>query len=136
MLGVSRAVMSRYLPANLAGKIAVGEIFRDTQKVLPHMTTNRTGKPGDDIFCTPLMIERMNGLALAHVSKLVPGSDVRVVKVSYTHKAPLGLGEQFLLQGQTESVDSDEASVRVLCRTIDEKTVLGDATITLKIFDE
>ena len=107
--------------------------FKEVQKVLPHMTTNRTGKPGDDIFCTPMMIEHMNDAVLRAARKNT-ADEIRILKVSCAHKAPLALGESFVLRGKANSVSGDTAEFHVLCSTVDEKKVLGDATITIKVF--
>lgn len=107
--------------------------FSETQKVLKHMTTNRTGKEGDCIFCTPMMIEHMDAIVLKNVAKIIPQHQIRISKVQCAHKAPLGLGESFVLDGTRTSLTEDTACFRVLCQTVDRKKVLGDATITIRV---
>ena len=99
------------------------------------MTTNRTGKEGDDIFCTPMMIEHMNNSVIRNVSMYVKNGEIRVSKVVCAHKAPLSLGESFELSGELKEVKDDSATFHVLCTTLGDKPkVLGDGTVTIKVF--
>lgn len=108
--------------------VKLGSQFAETQRVLRHMTTNRTGKAGDDIFCTPMMIEQMNDIVLRNVS-----APARILRVQCTHKAPLALGELFLLEGEATEVSDSTATFHVLCTSVGANSrVLGDATMTIK----
>ena len=106
--------------------------FSESLNVLQHMTTNRTGKEGDAIFSTPSMIETMNSVVIKNVKKMV-SEEVRVAKVTCSHKAPLGLGKPFIIDGTSTCIDADNASFDVVCQTSDRKKVLGNATITIKV---
>ena len=118
----------RSFGANLKRLVSPGATFKETQTVLPHMTTNRTGKPGDDIFCTPMMIEQMYDIVLRNVA-----CKARVKRVVCTHKAPLALGGSYVLEGEATDVNQDTATFRVVCKSVGAKPrVLGDATITIE----
>ena len=118
----------RSFAANLKRLVSPGTTFKETQKVLPHMTTNRTGKPGDDIFCTPMMIEQMYDIVLRNVA-----CKARVKRVVCTHKAPLALGGSYTLEGEATEVSETNATFRVVCTSLGANPrVLGDATITIE----
>lgn len=107
--------------------------FSENLKVLQHMTTNRTGKEGDAIFSTPSMIETMNSVVIKNIKKIIPQEEVRVAKVKCSHKAPLGMGKPFVIDGTSIAIQEDTASFDVVCQTADKKKVLGNATITVKV---
>jgi predicted thioesterase len=101
------------------------------------MTTNRTGKPGDEIFCTPMMIEHMNEIVSKNLTTLSKAEfDIRTLKIVCAHKAPLALGKSFTLKAKVEKVAPETAEFRVLCVATDNQKVIGDATITLKAFEQ
>lgn len=110
--------------------------FSESLNVLKHMTTNRTGKEGDAIFSTPSMIETMNSVVIKNVKQIVPHEEVRVAKVTCSHKAPLGMGKPFIVDGTSIAVEENTASFDVVCQTADRKKVLGTATITVKVSEK
>jgi predicted thioesterase len=120
---------------NLAKLIKPGAQFRETCTVLLNMTTNRTGKKGDDIFCTPAMVQSMNDLAEGSVAPLIGDShEIRTLAVTCAHKAPLGVGQKFDLTAAVTTVDQTEIEFHILCVAPGGRPVLGDGTIRLKLF--
>jgi predicted thioesterase len=120
---------------NLASLIKPGARFRETHTVLLKMTTNRTGKKGDEILCTPDIVESMNELAAKSIAPLIGDSHkIHTLSVTCAHKAPLALGKRFDLTAAVTTVDQTEIEFHVLCLAQGGRPVVGDGTIRLKLF--
>jgi predicted thioesterase len=99
------------------------------------MTTNRTKKPGDDIFCTPMMIESMRVLAVKSVLPFCdPQSELRLAEVSCSHKAPVFLGARIVLRAEVTKVAASDIEFRVLCHAEATKKLIGEAILALRLF--
>jgi predicted thioesterase len=120
---------------NLAKSLQPGQKFFDTQEILLHMTTNRTNKPGDEIFCTPMMIESMRTLTVKSVAPFCDNHcEPRLVEVSCAPKAALPLGARVTFSAEVTKVTPSDIEFHVLCHAEATQKVIGDATLILKTF--
>ncbi|OHT00424.1 hypothetical protein TRFO_32929 [Tritrichomonas foetus] len=139
MLGssnLSKHFASKWLKPDdidLTKLLNVGESFNASGFVTLGATTNRTKKPGDEIFSTPAMIHKMNKFLIQKVNMKLPQYHAIVTnKVTCQHKAPLSLGAHYNLSASVSNVTKENAEFRVICDD-DMKKVIGQAIIKIGV---
>ena len=109
----------------------VGKTYTIEKNVTKNITTNRTNIPGNDILSTPGMIETMDLHVCNIVNNVLKKECASVVsKIKCYHKAPLKIGEKFIITAKVEQVNENNTVFHVVCNNMD-KVVIGDAHITV-----
>lgn len=113
--------------------LKVGDSFHSCGYITLDKTTNRTKKPGDDIFSTPAMIFSMSKTVLTKVNDLLPSHySSLTTKVTCQHRAPMSLGEHYNINAKVTKVEPISAEFDVDCQN-DEKKLIGKANIKIGI---
>lgn len=135
---VRSAISSWKKPINvdLTKLIDKTKTYRAEKVVTLPMTTNRTKKPGDEIFCTPAMIHEMNVLSCNIVNGLTPSNISPLIsEIKVKHLAPLGLGGRFLMEAKITDLKPTSVDFDVQSINSETNKVFGTGHISVSIIE-
>lgn len=119
---------------NLTDFLKVGQGWDKAQIVTKEMTTNRTGKQGDDILSTPSMICSMNEMSCNIIDDIIPLGHISLVsKLSCKHQAPLGLGKRMNIHLSLKEVSQNHATFDAMVTPEGKPNILGKAEISISV---
>lgn len=122
--------------ADLTKLIKIGDTFHSSGFITLDKTTNRTHKPGDDIFSTPSMIYCMSKTVLTKVNDKLPANNSSVTTgVICQHRAPMSLGDHYNITVRTTKVEPKNAEFEVNCLN-DNNKLIGNATVKIGIVED
>ena len=118
---------------DLTKVIDTKKVYVTDHKVTLDMTTNRTGKPGDDILATPALLGEMTTMLCSILDTMTPKRITPVTKhIQLKHRRPLKWGKDFKIQAQAAEVDKHSVTFNVKGIS-DSDEVIGEGKILLEI---
>lgn len=112
---------------------SVGNTLHSQGFVTFDMTTNRSHIPGDEIICTPALVNKMNLLLLNSTNSQLPPNHASVTtQVICQHKAPLPMGEHYHITAKARKVAAENAEFDVVLQN-DNNQIIGEATIKIGV---
>ena len=108
--------------------------YSKTCEVRLDMTTNRTGKKGDDILCTPGLIDEMGLLACGAVNSATGKSFSSVTKKIYVrHKRPLKYRKEFELTAVPKEIKPTTAVFNIKGIDKENGIEIGCGEVTVEV---
>ena len=97
------------------------------------MTTNRTGKKGDEILSTPSFLHEIITMLISIIDDKTPNYVIPLAKhVQFKHKGPLKCGKDFTIEAQTNNIEKNSVSFGVKGISYDNR-VIGEGEILLEL---
>jgi len=96
-------------------KLSPGQIGEINEEVTAEMTTNRTGKPGDDVLSTPSLLDLMELCCMEASDRFLPEGHTTVGYAvdGMRHMAPTAIGKTVTLRSELTEVDRNRLTYSI-----------------------
>ena len=107
--------------------------FTEPRTVTFEMTTNRTGKVGDEILSTPSFLDEIINMLIKIINNKTPTDVIPLAKhVQFKHKGPLKCGKDFTIEAKPNEIEKNSVSFNVKGVSYDNR-VIGEGEILLEL---
>ncbi|MAP37764.1 MAG: hypothetical protein CL698_09010 [Chloroflexi bacterium] len=111
-------------------KLQVGQSAKTQIKITSDMTTNRTGKDGDDVFSTPAMLGLMEGACIQLSDPLLDGNSATVGYAvdGLRHIARTDINDTVEITTNLVDIDRERGRLTFEIEVTQEANMVGKAT--------